>query len=112
MATSEQIALLRQLISEADESNGWTDVALGALIDRYTADGISDLDWAASEVWTQKASAVAELVDMSENGSTRKMSDVHKNFLGMASFYRRRSPGASAEDGDSPRPRTRAIVRP
>lgn len=112
MATAAEIAAFRLLINEPNDVAPWTDAAINDFLDQYlNADGSVDLDWAASHVWTEKASSTVGLVDMTENGSTRKLSDIHKNMLSMAEMFRARSPRASAEDASS-RPRTRPIVRP
>lgn len=111
MATAGQISLWRQYANEPDDTNGWTDQKISDYIDSFAIDGVADVDWAAHEYWTQKASATASLVDVSENGSSRKMSDAHKNAVTMASYFRTRSP-RSASLPTVLRPRTRAIVRP
>lgn len=112
MATSAaDIVILRGFIREPDDSNGWTDARLTALIDANSDSfGIPDLRAAAADVWTSKAADSAVLVDVSENGSSRKLSDVHKNALAMAKLYRGESAGLIAVL--STRPRTRAITRP
>lgn len=102
MATTDQIAQLRILIGEPNDVDPWTDEFLGQLID--TA---GTVDKAAQTFWRGKAASSAHLVDISEGGSSRKMSDVHKNYLAMA--------GTFADPGEAlpaARPaRTRAIKR-
>lgn len=82
MATPDQIAQLRILIGEPDNTAPWTDEFLGQLID--TA---GTIDKAAQTFWRGKAAESAHLVDISEGGSSRKMSDVHKNYLAMAGTF-------------------------
>lgn len=105
MATFEQISELRGLTGEPDNVDPWTDSTLDDIID--TNGG--DVRKAASAVWTTKAANAAHLVDISEGGSSRKMSDVYKNALEMARVY-----AAPADIGLSGvrRATTRAIERP
>lgn len=89
MATPEQIAELRLLIAEPDDAPPYTDAFLGALID---ANG-GEQNKSAFTVWTQKAASAAELVDISEGGSSRKMGDVYEQALSMAKFFGDQTPG-------------------
>ncbi len=82
MATPDEIAALRLLINEPDDTNGWTDEKLEAVIDAATS--IND---AARSVWVSKAGSFSTLVDVSESGSSRKLSDLQKNALAMAKYY-------------------------
>lgn len=82
MATSDEIALLRAAIGEPDDSNGWTDEKLGDLIDSLTT-----VNAAALNVWQSKAASFSSLVDVSESGSSRSMSQLFKNAQAMATYY-------------------------
>lgn len=82
MATEEQIFELRGLISEPDDSNGWTDERLSSLID-----GTATMNAAAARGWLLKAGEYASLVDVSESGSSRKLSDLRKNAMEMSQYY-------------------------
>lgn len=110
----EDIASLRLLIGEPLNAEPWTDVRLAEIIvaTRDTDESVN-LNRAAAMVWQQKASASATLVDVSESGSSRKLSDLHKNALAMQKHFS----GLVSVDEVVPvdvssRPRTRAIVRP
>lgn len=65
---------------------------------------------AAAQIWTEKMSSTATLIDVKEGSSTRNLSDLHKNAGSMAAYFRRL---ADSENGGSAtgRPRTRAIAR-
>lgn len=108
MATTEQIAAVRDMIGEPDDTNGWTDDKIAEFIDTTKS-----LRFAASDIWASKASKFSNLVDISESGSSRKMSGLLDNALKLAKAFR---DGELAEDGGvdplANRPRTRAIVRP
>lgn len=107
MATESDIKTVRDFVNEPFvEGTSWPDTRIDAIIDAN--DG--DLRAAAADIWTMKASSFSFLVDVSENGSSRKMSDVHKNALAMARQFRGESVDLAA--AQSLRPTTRAIVRP
>jgi hypothetical protein len=106
VATESDILTVRGFVNEPDDSNGWTTERIGALIDANA----EDLRATASDIWTAKASATTFLVDVSENGSSRKLSDIHKNYLAMARQFRSESVDLLA--AQSIRPTTRPIVRP
>jgi hypothetical protein len=82
MASEDQIAQLRQMVAEPDDSNGWDDDRLAAIIDDNET-----LNAAASAVWNLKAGEYATLVDVSESGSSRKLGDLRKNAMEMGAFY-------------------------
>lgn len=107
MATAEQIAALRRLIAESDEST-YTDQVLSDLID--ASDG--NLNTVAYEVWTEKAAAAANLVDVTEGGSSRKMGELHEQALNMAEMFRNRALEATTPPTGSTGVRIRRIVRP
>lgn len=87
MATSEAIAALRLLIAEPTDEM-YEDEMLGAALDLLGG----SQEMAAASIWTQKAASYATLVDVSESGSSRKLSDLHKNALAMAGQF-----GSAAE---------------
>jgi hypothetical protein len=82
MATEGQILTLRQMVNEDDECGGWDDEKLAAAID-----GTDTLNAAAAQVWYLKAGQYASLVDVSESGSSRKLSDLRKNATEMGELY-------------------------
>ena len=92
MATAEEIAALRLLIAEPDNTAPYDDVTLGARLD---ADG--NQYETASQIWTEKAASAAGLVDMTEGGSTRKMGDLYEQALSMAKEF-----GGLADSATSP----------
>lgn len=93
MATPEQIAALRLLIAEPVNAAPYTDAVLGAAIDAAAG----DLNAAAQGFWVSKAASYSELVDTSEGGSSRKMSDLAKNALAMVKYF-----GDQIPDGNEP----------
>lgn len=103
MATPAQIAELRIKINEPTDALPYTDEILGELIDANAG----DTNAVAKTIWQGKAAAVAHLVDISEGGSSRKMSDMYKNFLAIAGTFEseENAPGARRA------PTTREITR-
>lgn len=83
MATPAEIARLRRLIGEPNDTAPWTDAALAEIIDNS-----DDLDLAALEVWEAKAASAASMVDTAESGSSRKLSQLHEQALKMVAHYR------------------------
>lgn len=105
MATDEERDQLRRNTGEVGSST-YTDPVLDVYID----DAGGDLDIAASVIWQEKAASYAELVDITEAGSSRKNSDLYKNAIDMAAKYAASSdPGGALEPGTYST--TRAIVR-
>lgn len=82
MATDEEI--IRDVRRMADEPTAetYSDEAILAL---YAQEGSAE--GAAAAIWETKAGAYAKLVNVSESGSSRSMSDLHKNALTMAKYY-------------------------
>jgi hypothetical protein len=79
MASKEQITALRLLINEQDDKAPYDDIALSTRIDATpSTEGL------AAQIWREKAAMYASLVNVSESGSSRSLSDLHKNALAMA----------------------------
>lgn len=82
MATAEEIAALRLFIGEEVDELPYSDAVLGERID-----GATSVMGLAQQIWTEKAARYAELVTTSESGSSRNLSDLHKNALAMAGHF-------------------------
>ena len=80
MATSEQVSLVRAYTGEPTEDT-WTDVALGALIDEL------GIDSTTARVWREKQARYSKLVDVSEAGASRKMSQAFDHAKTMAAHW-------------------------
>lgn len=105
MAEATTIEDLRGLINESENTEPWTDVYLGGLIDAWEG----TLEALASKIWTKKAATYAEMIDIQEGSSNRKLSQLHTQALSMARSF------LTDESGDiagKPRTsRTRRIER-
>lgn len=107
---ADQLAYVRQLISEPSDVNGWTDDRIQALGPAaLKADGSYDLRTYAATIWEAKAAEAVPLVDVSESGSSRAMGQIHAHALKMAERYR--APAGVGTDPSGGRTRTRKIVR-
>lgn len=91
MATEAEIQTVRVNTNTVDDTETYSDTAIGALVDE-----LGGVEAASAAVWRQKAAAAAELVDVSEAGSSRKLSDLHKNATAMAAVWDSRVPGSVA----------------
>lgn len=80
--TLEDLAVLRHYIDEPEQTI-YGDAFLIDVIARN--DG--NLNAAAAEVWGMKAARFSKLVDVTESGSSRKLSDKAKNAQSMAAYY-------------------------
>lgn len=68
---------------------------------------------AAAIVWTRKASASADLIDVKEGSSVRPLGSLHTNALKMAAYYTDLcGTDSTSPTGEARRSRTRAIERP
>lgn len=106
--SADQLAQLRRMIDEADDAGGYTDDILRALAEAYFVNGAYDLRRIAGSVWEEKATQAAELVNTSESGSSRSMSQVFDHYMALAKAF-----GSSTGNGDTAvYPRSTRIVRP
>jgi hypothetical protein len=79
MASDEDIARLRRLTDTVSVTDPYTDELLEQMIDQL------GFDPAAAAIWNEKAAAYASMVDTTESGSSRSLSQLHKMALEMAS---------------------------
>lgn len=102
------VARLREWVGEQDVDNTtWTRDRLLEVLGRHT-----DLEGAAGETWRLKASEAANLVDMREGGSDRKLSQLRTGATAMAEFYETRSDeNVVLPEGTTGITTTRAIER-
>lgn len=108
--TDDQMILVRELVAEPDDSNGWTDERINSLGPAaLSADGTYDIRVYVALVWEAKAAEAVGLVDVSESGSSRSMGQIHAHAVKMAERYK---PAADDNTGISAgRTRIGKIVR-
>lgn len=83
MADAATIVALRELINEPVDAEPWTDAYLAGRIDGWEG----NLDTLAGRLWTKKAAMYADLIDVKEGNSDRKLSQLHKQALTMADSF-------------------------
>lgn len=111
-APADFIPAVRRLVNEPT-TDVFSDNDIMDLAAAVTEEGIVNTNSLVASIWRVKAARYAELVDVSEAGSSRKFSDLHKNALTMAAKYEGLAAGVSVVGGIVTKPpRTRAIVRP
>jgi len=93
MATSDQITQFRRMIGELTDVEPWTDAYISSLIDASTS-----LNAAASQAWLEKAGYYASMVDTTESGSGRRLSQLRTGALEMSEYYKKLAEGDAEED--------------
>jgi len=78
MATPEEISFVRANIGQTD----LTDAQIGALVDA------SDPQGAIATIWESKAASYADMVDTSEAGASLSLSNLSKQAMAMATYWR------------------------
>lgn len=101
MASLEDIALLRANVNEPSNEEPFTDEQLSTYIDALGVSG------ASAAIWRRKAAGVVDLVNVSENGSSRSMGSLYQQYLGMAKEFSAETPSDEAAATS----RTRRIER-
>lgn len=102
MATTEEIAELRDLVNDTETPYTFSAQVLSTHIDTE-----GSVRAAAGVVWTIKATKLAGLVDVTEGSSSRKLGSLYKQALEMAAYF-----GASPESTPhARRSGTRRIIR-
>lgn len=104
MANNDQYLQLRRMCGENDPESSYTNTDLDVYISRTGG----DLPAAAALIWGDKASEVADLVNMSEAGSSRSNSDLYTHAITQRDYYNGLSgTGQTTREGST----TRRIVR-
>lgn len=78
MASVDDVARLRRLVNMPTVTPPYTDELLVEYIDELGVEA------AAARIWREVAATYAGLVDVTESGSSRKLSSMYTNALGMA----------------------------
>ena len=105
MATNDDYMALRRMTGEVG-SDTYTDTDLDTFIERAAG----DFNVAASLIWGEKASAYADLVNISEAGSSRSNSDLFRHAIEQRDYFNTLTGGGTAGATTS-YSTTRRIVR-
>lgn len=98
--SANDLADIRRMVNEPDDSNGYDDTLLTRLIETHAVmdnegrdpdhdDWVAtyDLNAAASDIWTEKAAKVAHEFDFTSDGATFRREQKVKHAKSMAAFY-------------------------
>lgn len=102
MATIQEIAEVRANTNEPDNVAPFTDAFIGGLIDSY---GTTE---AEHKIWISKRNTAADLVQISEGGSSRAMQQVFEHYEKIVGGYEADNAGGSTGRYSMTRPITRA----
>lgn len=106
MGNQDLINRLRRMTGEDDVSKYTsTDMQI------YLDEAGGDLNQAAATIWDEKASAYADLVNISESGSSRSNSDLFDHAVEQRKRYQGLVDAASPSTDAGQASTTRAIVR-
>ena len=88
MADQAEIDFVLTLLGPYAGEMGWTEEKIGEMLDAGKSP-----NQIARDFWISRSASTATLVDMSESGSSRKLSDINRNALAMAAMF-----GKAADD--------------
>ncbi len=77
MADEATIARFRRMTGLEPDDAVYTDAVIDGMIEDL------GFEAAAATVWREKAASVADLVDITESGSSRRLSQLREAYLGM-----------------------------
>jgi hypothetical protein len=83
MASADELGALRRATDTTTADPVYTDGLVGPLIDSLGVNG------AAAVIWREKAAKYASMVNTTEAGSSRSMSDLYTHAMEMAAMYTR-----------------------
>lgn len=107
--SADQLAQVRRMIGEPNDTNGYTDVILIAGAEAFYVNNVYNLRLYAASIWEEKATTAAELVRTSESGSSRDMQQVFDHYMALAARFG----SSTGTDGSTATyPRSTRIVRP
>lgn len=85
MATQEEIDAVLESFAPGAGAEGWDEARVNAMLDA----GMKPDD-IALEYWETRMARTSTLVNVSESGSSRSLSDIYTNALKMAEYYRKK----------------------
>jgi len=97
---------VREMLGETDSTTAWEAHDIDLLLE-----DADSLETAAALGWEKKAARYAELVDISESGSSRKNSQLRTAALEMHSFWQAKAAETDPIPGPTSGTRTRPIER-
>ncbi len=106
MASESEIAAVVNLIgADATSHENFTEEAIGVALDAGDTPDEIAYRW-----WSKRAADTANFVDISESGSSRTMSTIHRNATALAANFKKLIDSAEEEEEEvTPRSRIRSI---
>lgn len=106
MALQPDIDAVLGTLGPTAATEGWTALKVSTLLDSgMTKDAVS------LAYWESRMAATSNLVNMSESGSSRNLSDIYKNAAAQAEYFRVKKAAGDPLSGVSRRVKTRSIKR-
>lgn len=105
MATEDQVTEVRENTNEPTSAT-WTDAEIVVLVDAF--DGSVNL--ASAAIWKKKAARYADLVNTTEAGARRDLSDLYDRAVKQAAFWQGEEDALTPEP-DSGRAKVHVINR-
>lgn len=82
MATAADILVVKDNLPETAEAEGWNDTKIGTMVD-----ALGTPSKAIRQYWSATSARTSAFVDISESGSSRSLSDVHKQAVEMLKYW-------------------------
>lgn len=102
MATAAEIDEVQELLGPTASDDGWTEARIGDDLDSgLTAQQI------ALAYWEARMAKTSAVVNVTESGSSRSLSDIHKHATEMAKYYKGKT---EAAEETAPRRGLRSIT--
>lgn len=86
MAEAAQIEMVKDLLPDSWEEDGWSEEKIGLYLDAE-----SSVNKVMALFWEGKSSRLYQLIDVSESGSSRSLSKIYDNAKQLAEHYRDRA---------------------
>lgn len=82
MASEADIMIVQDNLPSEAIGEGWDEEKIGLLLDSGLSTSKVVRQW-----WSNRSAATAGFVNVSESGSSRSLSDIHKQALGMLKYW-------------------------
>lgn len=103
MATAEEIQEVLDMLGPDAVESGWTEAKIDAALD-----GGETPNEIARRYWEYRMSRSSTMADVSESGSSRKLSQIFENAKALAAYYK----GATEAENPDNQPEAGSFSRP
>lgn len=108
---NDEFAHDEAVVSSVKRKVGSTTLSDDEILEIYHQNG-ENVNCTAADIWSQKAAAAGDLIDIQEGASTRKMSQLASQAENRAKYFRDLCEGDTTTPPASRPTRTAQIVRP